>query len=451
MVEGIAIKLVNLTKDYKLFRKPAYRILETFLPGNQKYHRQFRALDNVSIEIRKGESIGIVGRNGSGKSTLLQIICGIVKPSSGDIEVNGKISALLELGAGFNPEFSGRQNVYLNGSILGLSQEEIDNRFDDILAFADIGEFIDQPVKSYSSGMFVRLAFAVAVSVEPEILVIDEALSVGDEAFQRKCFAHINSIQEKGGTILFVTHSAASVIELCSRAVLLDQGELLLSGSPKQVISRYQKLIYAPEEKAHQLREDLRNLPDRYVLGEDEIEHDLENSHLSEQNTTLGLISGAEYDPNLVPVSTITYERKGAVISDPAILNSAGELVNILQPGEKYFYRYQARFDVDVTKLKFGMLIKTLKGVEISGYSAPADELGLHDIRAGETILIKFPFTCSLNPGVYFLNAGLLKSGGDEEYLDRQLDAAMFRVEEKSDSNSTGTVSLVGPPLYERL
>lgn len=449
--DGIAIKLTNLTKDYRLFRKPVYRVLETFLPGNQRYHRPFRALDDVSFEVRKGESIGIVGRNGSGKSTLLQIICSIVKPSSGEIEVNGKLSALLELGAGFNPEFSGRQNVYLNGSILGLSQDEIDHRFNDILNFADIGEFIDQPVKSYSSGMFVRLAFSVAVSVEPDILVIDEALSVGDEAFQRKCFAHINSIQDKGGTILFVTHSAASVIELCSRAILLDQGQLLLAGSPKQVISRYQKLIYAPEEKVQQIREDLTKLPDRYELGEGEIEHESEEPQPSEQIATTEVVSAAEYDPNMVPVSTVTYERKGATISDPAILNSAGELVNMLRPGEKYFYRYQAEFDEDVAKLKFGMLIKTLKGVEISGYSAPAEELGLHEIKAGDIIAVKFPFTCSLNPGVYFMNAGLLKTGVDEEYLDRQLDVAMFRVEEKSDSNSTGTVCLVGPPVYERL
>lgn len=448
---GIAIKLSKLTKDYRLYQKPVHRILETFLPGNDSYYKPFRALDNVSIEVCKGESIGIVGKNGSGKSTLLQIICGIVKPSSGDIEVNGKISALLELGAGFNPEFSGRQNVYLNGSILGLSQDEIDDRFTDILAFADIGDFIDQPVKSYSSGMFVRLAFAVAVSVEPEILVVDEALSVGDEAFQRKCFAHINLIQEKGGTILFVTHSAASVIELCSRAILLDQGELLLSGSPKKVISRYHKLIYAPENKADQVREDFRNLPGRFDLSEDELEPEPIGLQFTEKSPILDSAGGSAYNPYLVPASTVKYESRGASISDPVILSIAGERVNILQSGEQYFYEYQAKFNIDAEKIKFGMLIKTIKGVEISGYSAPSDEIGIKNIKAGDAILVKFPFTCSFNPGVYFLNAGLLKTGGEEEYLDRQLDVAMFRVEEKSDSNSTGIVSMVGPPVYKWL
>ena len=191
--------------------------------------------------MNKGETLGIIGRNGSGKSTLLQIICGILLATSGRVEVNGKVSALLELGAGFNPEYTGRQNVYIKGSILGLTTKAIEARFDDIMAFADIGDFINQPVKTYSSGMAVRLAFAVAISVDPDILIVDEALAVGDAAFQRKCFARIKHIQESGSTILFVSHGAGTVIELCSRALLLEKGELIASGSPKQVISHYHR------------------------------------------------------------------------------------------------------------------------------------------------------------------------------------------------------------------
>lgn len=453
----VAIETQDLVKEYRLYKNPVHRLYETFLPIRKAYHQPFRALDQVSLVIEKGETVGIIGKNGSGKSTLLQIICGIVRPTSGSIKVNGRISALLELGAGFNPEFSGRQNVYLNGSILGLKQNEIDDRLDDILSFADIGKFIDQPVKSYSSGMVVRLAFAVAISIEPEILIIDEALSVGDEAFQRKCFAKIAGIQERGGTILFVTHSAAAVIELCSRAIFFDQGELLLAGEPKQIVSRYHKLIYAPEERIGILKNELRTLPNRFHLKDGEKERCDQNIEDAKNETFLhkgknepNLTSSAEFDPYMIPESTVRYERKGARIEKAEIINSEGQVVNILKNDKKYFYSYMATFETDASEVRFGMLIKTIKGIEVSGYSAALGKNKTNLARIGETYRVKFPFVCALNPGVYFLNAGILAAlGGEYEYLDRQLDIAMFRVEEKKDQASTGLISIVGSPHIE--
>lgn len=237
------ISVKNVTKTYRLYNTHADRVKEAFHPLRKKYHRPFNALEDVSFDIRGGEPIGIIGRNGSGKSTLLQIICGILQPTSGNVEVDGRVSALLELGAGFNPEFTGRENVYINGAILGLKRGEIDDRFDDIARFADIGDFIDQPVKTYSSGMYVRLAFAVAVNVSSNILVVDEALSVGDARFQQKCMAKIREFC-RTGTVIFVSHDTAAVTELCSRAIWIESGKIKLDGIPKLVVEKYLQFMY---------------------------------------------------------------------------------------------------------------------------------------------------------------------------------------------------------------
>ncbi len=263
-----AILVEDVTKRFALFNRPEDRLKQMIVPRLQRlvraepshYFREFSAVKNVSLTIGKGETIGIIGRNGSGKSTLLQMIVGTLAPTSGSVKVNGRIAALLELGAGFNPEFTGRENVYVNGAILGFSRAEMDERFEAIAAFAGIGEFIERPVKTYSSGMFVRLAFAVSTAVEPDILVVDEALSVGDEAFQRKCFARIEAIKERGGTILFVSHGAQTIVQLCDRAVLLDAGEKILEGEPKLVVGQYQRLVNASEERQAQIKSEIVNL-----------------------------------------------------------------------------------------------------------------------------------------------------------------------------------------------
>lgn len=241
MPSDIAILVRNLTKTYRLFDHPGDRIKQALTFGRVKFHREFTALRDVSFDIKKGETVGIIGRNGSGKSTLLQLICGILKPTSGSVTVNGKVSALLELGSGFNPEFTGRENIYFQGAIMGFTREEIEAKVDDIIAFADIGEFIDQPVRTYSSGMFVRLAFATAIHSEPDILVVDEALAVGDITFQQKCHEYFEHARKKGMTLLLVAHDMLLIRALCDKAVLLSKGSVEAESDPEDVTERYIK------------------------------------------------------------------------------------------------------------------------------------------------------------------------------------------------------------------
>ncbi|MDO8752576.1 MAG: ABC transporter ATP-binding protein [Anaerolineales bacterium] len=240
--DDIAISVSNLTKKYRIFGHPGDRIKQALTLGRMRFHREFTALQDVSFEIKKGETVGIVGRNGSGKSTLLQLICGILKPTSGSVKVNGRISALLELGAGFNPEFTGRENAYFQGAVMGMTREEMDGRFDDIAAFADIGEFIDQPVRIYSSGMFVRLAFAVAVHVSPDILIIDEVLAVGDAVFQKKCFDLIYKLQSQGTSIIVVSHDPYQIERLCHKAAIMQSGNLSELKPAKEILLLYHEM-----------------------------------------------------------------------------------------------------------------------------------------------------------------------------------------------------------------
>ena len=269
----VAIRVRGLTKHYQIYDRPEDRLKQTLFRNRRQFYRQFTALDSVDFEVRRGETVGIVGRNGSGKSTLLQIIAGTLTPTAGEARVAGRVAALLELGAGFNPEFTGRENVYLNAAIMGMSREEVDRRFEQILEFSEIGDFIEQPVKTYSSGMFVRLAFATAINADPDILIVDEALSVGDEAFQRKCFQRIEQIQAAGGTILFVSHSTQSIINLCSRAMLLDRGQLIAVGPPKDLISYYVRMLYDSSHDRDALIEEIRDAAKGWNrIGEAQVE-----------------------------------------------------------------------------------------------------------------------------------------------------------------------------------
>jgi len=249
LTDNIAIKVENLTKTYRLYNSNLDRLKESLHPLRRKYHHEFNALHNVSFEIKKGETVGIIGKNGSGKSTLLKLITGVLTPTSGSIQVNGRISALLELGAGFNPELTGIENVYFNGTLMGYSREEMDVRLDDILGFADIGEFVNQPVKSYSSGMFVRLAFAVAINVDPDILIVDEALAVGDIKFQKKCKERMNNYKENGSTIVLVSHAMTDVRSMCSKGLFLQQGRMVCWGDASDVINSYFEVDSREDEK----------------------------------------------------------------------------------------------------------------------------------------------------------------------------------------------------------
>jgi len=247
MSSDIAVKVENLSKCFHIYDRPRDRLLQMFARGRKEYYREFWALKDVSFEIKKGETVGIIGRNGSGKSTLLQMICGTLTPTSGTVEIQGRVAALLELGSGFNPEFTGRENVYMNAAVLGLTKEEVNARFEDIVAFADIGDFIEQPVKTYSSGMMVRLAFAVIAHVDADILVVDEALSVGDAFFTQKCMRFLRNYM-KTGTVLFVSHDTGAVVNFCMKAVLLNRGHVVEIGSPKDVTEHYLATLYGSNQ-----------------------------------------------------------------------------------------------------------------------------------------------------------------------------------------------------------
>jgi ABC-type polysaccharide/polyol phosphate transport system ATPase subunit len=261
--DDAAISVRDLTKTYRLFSHPGDRIKQFFSFGIKRYHRQFTALQDISFDIKKGETVGIIGRNGSGKSTLLQLICGILRPTSGTVQRSGRISALLELGAGFSPEFTGRENVYFQGALMGFTKADMDARFDDIVAFADIGEFIDQPVRTYSSGMFVRLAFAAMIHADADVLVIDEALSVGDEAFQQKCFDKLQAYLEGNEKILlFVSHNVRQVERICSRAIWLEDGRVVQQGPPTETCAAYQANIYQQVQGLHESNKPLPTFAD---------------------------------------------------------------------------------------------------------------------------------------------------------------------------------------------
>ncbi len=446
--DNVAITVQNLGKSYLIWSNPKDRLkhslranLAKFCPIPEKcYHSEFWALRDVSFEVKRGETVGIIGRNGSGKSTLLQIICGTLAPTCGSFRAHGRISALLELGSGFNPEFTGRDNVYMNASILGLSKEEIDEKYSSIVEFADIGDFINQPVKTYSSGMVVRLAFAVSASVDPDILVVDEALAVGDEMFQRKCFARLRSFQEKGGTILFVSHSAGAVVELCTRAILLEQGEKLIEGQPKFVVAQYHKLINAPKEKRHYIIQAIRALSEDAAGDEKSLQEP--QKEVNAKPKPIGS-SRAFYDPNLKPKSTVCYIERGARISEPKIFTLDGEQVNNLIRRETYIYSYEVEFFESFTNVRFGMLIKSMSGVELGGgVSAPAGE-GMAFVPRGTKIYVEWEFECLFLPGIYFMNAGVLAMVREEEiYLHRRLDTVAFRVQQEEGLTVTAMVDV---------
>lgn len=442
-LDRAAITVRNVSKNYRLYSRPTQRLAEALF-SRKKSYREFRALSDISFDVRSGETLGIVGRNGSGKSTLLQIICGTLQPTSGSTAVRGRIAALLELGAGFNTEFTGRENVYLNATILGMSQKEIDERFPAIEAFASLGDFIDQPVKSYSSGMFVRLAFATAIHSDPDVLIVDEALAVGDEAFQRKCFARIEHIQASGATVLFVSHAPSSVLQLCSRAILLDDGEMLMDGKPKTVIGQYQRLMNATGELAASVREEILNAgepsqSDRKPAPKAEVEH----------TPNLDF-----FDPHLVPQSTVEYDTEGAQIHDMQILNADGQRVNQLSMGQNYTLSYQVNFTEPAENVGFGMLIKSVGGLEIAGATTSRSKHRLlPSVVSGDKRHVRFPFACNLVPGTYFFNGGVTREiDGEMTFMHRILDGAVFKVALSEDVYATGLVDiLTGEPQIDNL
>lgn len=419
-----AIRIRHLSKCYAVFDKPVDRLKQIAMRGRKHYYREHWAVRDLSFEVSHGETVGIVGRNGSGKSTLLQMICGTLEPTTGEIEVAGRVAPLLQLGAGFNPEMTGRENVFINAAILGLSSQEIDDRFDNIAAFAEIGEMLERPVKHYSSGMYARLAFAVAINVDPDILVVDEALAVGDEMFQARCFARIRAMRDRGTTILFVSHSRGTILELCTRALLIDAGQLLLDGAPKPVTSAYQRLAFATTSDSLRIREQL--VTNGVISGSEAEGQESEEQTDDQPHGSL--------DPTLQAVDSVEWPSYGARISLPVLRDTHGHEVNVLLHNETYSLEYFVDFDRQAFNVGFGMLVKTLQGHELAGLGTHHPAEAIEQVTSGMRHHISFAFTNLFAPGVYTVNVGCFGSAGDQDrYLHRRIDALAFRVDPSDD------------------
>lgn len=442
--DSTAIVVQGVGKRYQIYHRPQDRLKQSLLPrfrrvlglSAKSYFREFEALKNVSFSVKKGETVGIVGSNGSGKSTLLQIICGTLIPSCGEVTTKGQIAALLELGTGFNPEFTGIENVQFYGQVLGLSAERVEQLMPAILEFADIGEFVYQPVKTYSSGMVVRLAFAVSVVREPDILVVDEALAVGDEAFQRKCYARIEALKKQGTTILFVSHGASIVVSLCDRALLLDRGELLFDGKPKDAVTLYHKFAFAPAQKREEIRQEIiqAELAGQESESGKKVAHD--RLALTASNKPFCV-------PQFISKSQLAFEERGVRIENPHLITLTGKQVNHLIFGEEYIYTYSVKFFQPAHEVRFGMLIKTITGVELGGAAYPSVDKGVILIKQGVETQPHFRFRCLLNPGSYILNAGVMGvQDGTTTYLHRIVDAVIFKVLPLEEHMGTGHINL---------
>ncbi len=397
-----AILLKDVTKVYKLYNKPKDRLFDAFglLRGKRK-PKLNRALDGVSMEIKKGETVGIIGTNGSGKSTILKIITGVLSENSGDVEINGRISALLELGAGFNQQYTGIENVYLNGTMMGFTDEEIKAKLPEILEFADIGDYVYQPVKTYSSGMFVRLAFAVAINIDPEILIVDEALSVGDVFFQAKCYAKFEEFKRKGKTIVFVSHDLSSIAKYCDRVYLLNKGKMLGTGSPKEMIDLYKRVL----------------------VGQYDSESDTA-SEASERTFRVG-------------DDTLEYGTRQAVIEDAYITDEGGRKNSTIIKGTKFTIHLRVKFEDHIPGPIFAYSFKDAKGTEITGTNSMYEKAYTGCGEAGDVMDITFTQVMSLQGGNYLLSFGVTGfSGADFEVYHRLYDCLDVTV--VSDKDTVG-------------
>jgi len=424
------IRIQQLSKSYRIYTRPIDRVLESVLhrSGLRKSGTRFReieALKPMDLDIYPGETIGIIGQNGSGKSTLLQIISGTLYPTTGSVEVNGRLSALLELGAGFNPNFTGRENAYLNGSIMGISRDDMASRFDDILEFSGIGDFIDQPVKTYSSGMYVRLAFAVAIHMDPDILVVDEALSVGDVRFQNKCFRKLREMKARGTTTLFVTHSSDLIVRHCDRAVLLEKGTVHASGDPADVVNEYLNLLFNNDEG--QVR----------VLSADGDTQSHEKNGLITDRNQDGCRLRAFYN-----AAEYRWGDQRGQIQDYVLLINDEPASSMCSNGDQLDLLLRIVFKDDVENPILGLTLKTSDGIVVYGANSRDRKLEVPAGRAGSELLIRYRFPINVVGGDYFISLGLADDDEQKDNLavDRRYDLIHLQV--KAEQSDFGIAAL---------
>lgn len=406
-----AIDVQNVSKIYKLYDRSRDRLAEALHLTKKKLSKDHYALDQINFQVKKGETVGIIGTNGSGKSTILKIITGVLNPTAGKVEIDGRISALLELGAGFNMEYTGIQNVYLNGTMIGFSEEEIKAKLDDILEFADIGDFVYQPVKTYSSGMFVRLAFAVAINIDPEILIVDEALSVGDVFFQAKCYHKFEEFKKEGKTIVIVSHDLSSISKYCDRVILLNKGHKLAEGEPKKIVDLYKKLL------VNQLTDD--DLEDYEEEAGENVEKKSKKEHTEDATDNLDVITDASAitpesvekegklwkDYMMENPDVIDYGTKEVEIIDYCILDEKGYISNNIEKGSGYTVKFKVHFNEKVNEPILAFTIKDIKGTEVTGTNTMYEKIDFES-EQGQTCVVSFTQKMNLTKGDYLISFG---------------------------------------------
>lgn len=423
-----AIRVKNVSKMYKLYDKPTDRLKEALGVTKKKRYREHYALREVSFDVKKGETIGIIGTNGSGKSTILKIITGVLNQTSGDVEINGRISALLELGAGFNMEYTGIENVYLNGTMIGFSKEEIDQKLQDILDFADIGDFVNQPVKTYSSGMFVRLAFAVAINIDPEILIVDEALSVGDVFFQAKCYKKFEEFKQLGKTILFVSHDLSSISKYCDRVVLLNKGVKLDEGDSQKMVDQFKKVLVGVDITKEEQSENKKNANNK-----------IENA-----------VKGKWKDNFQINPKLNEYGNHKAEIVDFAIVDENGLLSNAIRKGSMFTIRSKVHFNESIDNPIFTYTLKTIKGVDITGTNTMYEKRNIGVVKVGDEFVASFSQEMNLQGGEYLLSISCTGYDGmDFTVYHRLYDVINITV--VSDKNTVGFYDMNSEVTIEKV
>lgn len=460
------IEVKDVTKIYRLYDQPIDRLKEAVSLTHKNYHRDFYALNHISFKVGKGESVGIIGTNGSGKSTILKIITGVLTPSDGEVNIKGIICALLELGAGFNLDYTGIENIYMNGTMMGFTKEQMDEKLQEILDFADIGDFVNQPVKSYSSGMFVRLAFAMYVAMDPEILIVDEALSVGDVFFQAKCYHRMDELRRNGTTILMVTHDLGSVMKYCDRVVLINKGEKIAEGKPGEMVDLYKKILagrFTEEDKKNIEKKRDAEAAVSFIEGQDFGVDSIGGAAMRDAEESLGPEEGRN-DPkddipednghlmqnelNLNP-NLQHYGDGRASIYDLGILDQRGKVTNVIVKGETFSIKEKIRFNAPLEAPIFTFTIKDKRGADLTGTNTMIEECSIDPVKEGDEYVCTFTQRMTLQGGEYLLSMSCTGfEQGEHVVYDRKYDVASITV--LSNKNTVGVYDMESKVTLER-
>ncbi len=484
----VVIDVKDVTKIYRLYDQPIDRLKEAISVTHKNYHRDFYALNHINFQVGKGESVGIIGTNGSGKSTILKIITGVLTPTSGCVNINGIVCALLELGAGFNPDYTGIENVYMNGTMMGFTREQMDAKLQEILDFADIGDFVNQPVKSYSSGMFVRLAFAMYVAMDPEILIVDEALSVGDVFFQAKCYHRMDELRRNGTTILMVTHDLGSVMKYCDRVILINKGEKISEGQPGDMVDLYKKILagrFTEEDKLDlKRREEVKAASDfidgqnfgvdtvgtaamdemadsaasrtedktkdvSAVIEKSETSENSEKQHYTEAGKNSYEAGKLMQDELSLNPHVQHYGDGRASIWDLGILDERGKVTNVIVKGEMFSIKEKIRFNADIEAPIFTFTIKDKRGADLTGTNTMIEGSDIKPVKAGDEYVATFTQRMTLQGGEYLLSMSCTGfEQGEHVVYDRKYDVASLTV--LSNKNTVGVYDMESQVTLER-